>query len=111
MSGNIVTILNDGTEHTVRITKTKFKSMSIQVSGVGYDYNIYKLSFPLTRSLITKEPSPFHISKTNIEIIYLPHVKGNNVSCTLINEEENWKGAILFVSNDDENYSSIGKCK
>ncbi|MBD0391232.1 glycoside hydrolase TIM-barrel-like domain-containing protein [Wolbachia endosymbiont of Pentalonia nigronervosa] len=105
--GNIVTILYGEKKHVIRITKTKFESMSIQVSGVGYDHTIYKLSFPATKSLIVKESSPYHIGKTNIEIIYLPHLKGDSASFSLTGEEEGWKGAVLFISDDGENYRPI----
>jgi hypothetical protein len=81
--------------------------MSIQVSGVGYDSSIYKLSFPSTRSLMLKEYPLSHISKTIIEMIDLPYVKGNSVSFTLINEEKDWKGATLFISYNDKDYKPI----
>ncbi|WP_264732551.1 glycoside hydrolase/phage tail family protein [Wolbachia endosymbiont (group A) of Sphaerophoria taeniata] len=104
---DVITILDGEKKHTVRIIKTKFESMSIQVIGVGYDHSIYKLSFPSTRSLMLKEYPPSHISKTIIEIIDLPHVKGNSASFTLINEEKNWKGATLFISYNDKDYKPI----
>ncbi len=75
--------------------------------GVGYDHSIYKLSFPSTRSLMLKEYPPSHISKTIIEMIDLPYVKGNSASFTLINEEKNWKGATLFISYNDKDYKPI----
>ncbi|WCR53110.1 MAG: hypothetical protein PG981_000132 [Wolbachia endosymbiont of Ctenocephalides orientis wCori] len=49
---DVITILG---KHIVRIVKTKFESMSIQISGVSYDQSIYKLSFPSTKSLMLKE--------------------------------------------------------
>ncbi|WP_341822495.1 glycoside hydrolase TIM-barrel-like domain-containing protein [Wolbachia endosymbiont (group A) of Clivina fossor] len=104
---DVITILDGEKKHTVRIIKTKFESMSIQVIGVGYDHSIYKLSFPSTRSLMLKEYPPSHISKTTIEMIDLPHVKGNSASFTLINEEKNWKGATLFISYNDKDYKPI----
>ncbi|WMT84626.1 glycoside hydrolase TIM-barrel-like domain-containing protein [Wolbachia endosymbiont of Listronotus oregonensis] len=104
---DVITILDGEKKHTVRIIKTKFESMSIQVSGVGYDSSIYKLSFPSTRSLMLKEYPPSHISKTIVEMIYLPHVKGNIASFTLIGEERNWKGATLFISYNDKDYKPI----
>ncbi|WP_265016344.1 glycoside hydrolase/phage tail family protein [Wolbachia endosymbiont (group A) of Andrena dorsata] len=104
---DVITILDGEKKHTVRIIKTKFESMSIQVSGVGYDSSIYKLSFPSTRSLMLKEYPPSHISKTIIEMIDLPHVKGNIASFTLIGEERNWKGATLFISYNDKDYKPI----
>nr|WP_253309930.1 glycoside hydrolase TIM-barrel-like domain-containing protein [Rickettsia endosymbiont of Ceutorhynchus assimilis] len=104
---DVITILDGEKKHTVRIIKTKFESMSIQVSGVGYDSSIYKLSFPSTRSLMLKEYPPSHISKTIVEMIDLPHVKGNIVSFTLIGEERNWKGATLFISYNDKDYKPI----
>lgn len=104
---DVITILDGEKKHTVRIIKTKFESMAIQVIGVGYDYSIYKLSFPSTRSLMLKEYPPSHISKTIIEIIDLPYVKGNSASFTLINEEKNWKGATLFISYNDKDYKPI----
>lgn len=104
---DVITILDGEKKHTVRIIKTKFESMSIQVIGVGYDHSIYKLSFPSTRSLMLKEYPPSHISKTIIEMIDLPHVKGNSASFTLINEEKNWKGATLFISYNDKDYKPI----
>ncbi|WP_264724106.1 glycoside hydrolase/phage tail family protein [Wolbachia endosymbiont (group A) of Phalera bucephala] len=104
---DVITILDSEKKHTVRIIKTKFESMSIQVSGVSYDRSIYKLSFPSTRSLMLKEYPPSHISKTIIEMIDLPHVKGNSASFTLINEEKNWKGATLFISYNDKDYKPI----
>ncbi|WP_353285414.1 glycoside hydrolase TIM-barrel-like domain-containing protein [Wolbachia endosymbiont (group A) of Beris morrisii] len=104
---DVITILDGEKKHMVRIIKTKFESMSIQVSGVGYDRSIYKLSFPSTRSLMLKEYPPSHISKTIIEMIDLPYVKGNSASFTLINEEKNWKGATLFISGDDKDYKPI----
>jgi|GEM_PF-3685794 len=54
-----------------------------------------------------KEYPPSHISKTIIEIIDLPHVKGNSASFTLTSEEENWKGATLFISYNDKDYEPI----
>ncbi|WP_265017640.1 MULTISPECIES: glycoside hydrolase TIM-barrel-like domain-containing protein [unclassified Wolbachia] len=104
---DVITILDGEKKHTVRIIKTKFESMSIQVSGVGYDSSIYKLSFPSTRSLMLKEYPPSHISKTIVEMIDLPHVKGNIASFTLIGEERNWKGATLFISYNDKDYKPI----
>lgn len=104
---DVITILDGEKKHMVRIIKTKFESMSIQVSGVGYDRSIYKLSFPSTRSLMLKEYPPSHISKTIIEMIDLPYFKGNSASFTLINEEKNWKGATLFISGDDKDYKPI----
>ncbi|WP_353283390.1 glycoside hydrolase TIM-barrel-like domain-containing protein [Wolbachia endosymbiont (group A) of Pogonocherus hispidulus] len=104
---DVITILDGEKKHTVRIIKTKFESMSIQVIGVGYDHSIYKLSFPSTRSLMLKEYPPSHISKTIVEMIDLPHVKGNSASFTLINEEKNWKGATLFISYNDKDYKPI----
>ncbi|WP_353273651.1 glycoside hydrolase TIM-barrel-like domain-containing protein [Wolbachia endosymbiont (group A) of Agelastica alni] len=104
---DVITILDSEKKHTVRIIKTKFESMSIQVSGVGYDSSIYKLSFPSTRSLMLKEYPPSHISKTIVEMIDLPHVKGNIASFTLIGEERNWKGATLFISYNDKDYKPI----
>ncbi|WP_265031759.1 glycoside hydrolase/phage tail family protein [Wolbachia endosymbiont (group A) of Tiphia femorata] len=104
---DVITILEGEKKHTVRIIKTKFESMSIQVSGVSYDRSIYKLSFPSTRSLMLKEYPPSHISKTIIEMIDLPHVKGNSASFTLISEEKNWKGATLFISYNDKDYKPI----
>lgn len=104
---DVIAILNGEKRHTVRIIKTKFESMSIQVMGVGYDPSIYKLSFPSTRSLMLKEYPPSHISKTIIEMIDLSHIKGNIASFTLINEEEGWKGATLFISYDDKDYKPI----
>ncbi|XCA33063.1 MAG: glycoside hydrolase TIM-barrel-like domain-containing protein [Wolbachia endosymbiont of Polyergus mexicanus] len=104
---DVITILDGEKKHTVRIIKTKFESMAIQVSGVGYDSSIYKLSFPSTRSLMLKEYPPSHISKTIIEMIDLPYVKGNSVSFTLINEEKDWKGATLFISYNDKDYKPI----
>ncbi|WP_265024657.1 glycoside hydrolase/phage tail family protein [Wolbachia endosymbiont (group A) of Eupithecia tripunctaria] len=104
---DVITILDSEKKHTVRIIKTKFESMSIQVSGVSYDRSIYKLSFPSTRSLMLKEYPPSHISKTIIEMIDLRHVKGNSASFTLINEEKNWKGATLFISYNDKDYKPI----
>ncbi|WP_265584113.1 hypothetical protein [Wolbachia endosymbiont of Diaphorina citri] len=58
-----------------------------------------------------KEDPPFHISKTIIEMIDLPHIKGNIASFTLISEEEGWKGATLFISYDDKDYKAYRKCK
>ncbi|KAF5269380.1 hypothetical protein FQR65_LT17957 [Abscondita terminalis] len=104
---DVITILDGEKKHTVRIIKTKFESMAIQVIGVGYDHSIYKLSFPSTRSLMLKEYPPSHISKTIIEMIVLPHIKGNIVSFTLIGEEKNWKGATLFISYNDKDYKPI----
>lgn len=49
-----------------------------------------------------KEYPPSHISKTIIEMIDLPYVKGNSISFTLINEEKDWKGATLFISYNDK---------
>ncbi|WP_425386128.1 phage tail protein [Wolbachia endosymbiont (group A) of Barypeithes pellucidus] len=104
---DVITILDGEKKHTVRIIKTKFESMAIQVIGVGYDHSIYKLSFPSTRSLMLKEYPPSHISKTIIEMIDLPHVKGNSASFILISEEKNWKGATLFISYNDKDYKPI----
>ncbi|WP_250296796.1 glycoside hydrolase/phage tail family protein [Wolbachia endosymbiont of Oedothorax gibbosus] len=104
---DVITILDGEKKHTVRIIKTKFESMSIQVIGVGYDRSIYKLSFPSTRSLMLKEYPPSHVSKTIIEMIDLPHVKDNTTSFTLISEEKNWKGATLFISYNDKDYKPI----
>ncbi|MEY2393044.1 hypothetical protein [Wolbachia endosymbiont of Tettigetta isshikii] len=73
----------------MRIVKTKFASMSIQIIGVSYDCSIYKLSFPSTRSLMLKEHPTSHISKTVVEMIDLSYVKGNIASFTLAGEEEN----------------------
>ncbi|WP_250778808.1 GTA baseplate fiber-binding domain-containing protein [Wolbachia pipientis] len=81
--------------------------MSIQIIGVGYDCSIYKLSFPSTRSLMLKEYPASHISKTVVEMIDLPHVKGNIASFTLASEEKNWKGATLFVSYNNKDYKPI----
>lgn len=103
----MITISNGEKKHTVRITKTKFESMSIQVIGVGYDHSIYKLSFPSTKSLMLKEYPPSHISRTIVKMIDLPYVKDNSASFTLIGEEENWKGATLFISDDDKDYKPI----
>ncbi len=104
---DVITILDGEKKHTVRIIKTKFESMSIQVIGVGYDHSIYKLSFPSTRSLMLKEYPPSHISKTIVEMIDLPDIKGNSASFTLISEEKNWKGATLFISYNDKDYKPI----
>jgi len=104
---DVITILDGEKKHTVRIIKTKFESMAIQVSSVGYDSSIYKLSFPSTRSLMLKEYPPSHISKTIIEMIDLPYIKGNSASFTLINEEKDWKGATLFISYNDKDYKPI----
>lgn len=104
---DVITILDSEKKHTVRIIKTKFESMSIQVIGVGYDHSIYKLSFPSTRSLMLKEYPPSHISKTIVEMIDLPDIKGNSASFTLISEEKNWKGATLFISYNDKDYKPI----
>ncbi len=104
---DVIAILDGEKKDTVRIIKIKFESMSIQVSGVGYDSSIYKLSFPSTRSLMLKEYPPSHISKTIVEMMDLPHVKGNIASFTLIGEERNWKGATLFVSYNDKDYKPI----
>lgn len=107
LPSDVIAISDGEKRHTVRIVKTKFESMSIQVIGVGYDPSIYKLSFPSTRSLMLKEYPPSHISKTIIEMIDLPHIKGNIASFILIGEEENWKGATLFISYDDKDYKPI----
>ncbi|WP_341807882.1 phage tail protein [Wolbachia endosymbiont (group E) of Neria commutata] len=104
---NIVKIVDGEKKHTMRIVKTKFESMSIQVSAVGYDHSIYKLSFPSAKSLRLKEYPPHHISKTNIEIIDLPHIKDNTINFTLNGEEDGWKGAVLFISSDDKDYKPI----
>ncbi|WP_457923719.1 glycoside hydrolase/phage tail family protein [Wolbachia endosymbiont of Muscidifurax uniraptor] len=104
---DVITILDGEKKHTVRIIKTKFESMSIQVIGVGYDHSIYKLSFSSTRSLMLKEYPPSHISKTIVEMIDLPDIKGNSASFTLISEEKNWKGATLFISYNDKDYKPI----
>ncbi|EAL60078.1 phage host specificity protein [Wolbachia endosymbiont of Drosophila simulans] len=104
---DVITILDSEKKHTVRIIKTKFESMSIQVIGVGYDHSIYKLSFPSTRSLMLKEYPPSHISKTIVEMIDLPDIKGNSASFTLISEEKNGKGATLFISYNDKDYKPI----
>ncbi|WP_224721427.1 phage tail protein [Candidatus Wolbachia massiliensis] len=104
---DIIIILDGKKKHAVRITKTKFESMSIQVSGVSHDHSIYKLSFPTTKSLMLKEHPLFHISKTIAEMVDLPHVASNIVSFTLANEEKNWKGATLFISDDDKDYKPI----
>ncbi|UFO00581.1 MULTISPECIES: glycoside hydrolase TIM-barrel-like domain-containing protein [unclassified Wolbachia] len=104
---DVIAISDGEKRHTMRIIKTKFESMSIQVMGVGYDPSIYKLSFPSTRSLMLKEYPPSHISKSIVEMIDLPHIKGNIASFTLISEEEGWKGATLFISYDDKNYKPI----
>ncbi|MGL9702844.1 MAG: glycoside hydrolase/phage tail family protein [Wolbachia sp.] len=74
---DVITISDGEKKHTMRIIKTKFASMSIQIIGVGYDCSIYKLSFPSMRSLMLKEHPASHISKTVVEMIDLPHVKGN----------------------------------
>ncbi|ONI56462.1 hypothetical protein N500_0462 [Wolbachia pipientis wUni] len=107
MPSDVITILDGEKKHTVRIIKTKFESMSIQVIGVGYDHSIYKLSFSSTRSLMLKEYPPSHISKTIVEMIDLPDIKGNSASFTLISEEKNWKGATLFISYNDKDYKPI----
>ncbi len=104
---DVITILDSEKKHTVRIIKTKFESMSIQVIGVGYDHSIYKLSFPSTRSLMLKEYPPSHISKIIVEMIDLPDIKGNSASFALISEEKNWKGATLFISYNDKDYKPI----
>ncbi len=104
---DLIMILDGEKKHTVRIVKTKFESMAIQIIAVGYDSSIYKLSFPSTRSLMLKEYPPSHISKTIIEMIYLPYVKDNIANFTLISEEENWKGATLFISYNDKDYKPI----
>ncbi len=104
---DVITILDGEKKHTVRIIKKKFESMSIQVIGVGYDHSIYKLSFPSTRSLMLKEYHSSHISKTIVEMIDLPDIKGNSASFTLISEEKNWKGATLFISYNDKDYKPI----
>ncbi|MDN5248275.1 MAG: glycoside hydrolase TIM-barrel-like domain-containing protein [Wolbachia endosymbiont of Tyrophagus putrescentiae] len=101
---SVISILDGEKKHTVRVIKTKLESMSIQVSGVGYDHSIYKLSFPAIKSFIVKESPPSHLSKTNIDIIYLPYVSDNNLYFTLSGEEEGWRGAILFISEDNKNY-------
>ncbi|WP_342068407.1 glycoside hydrolase TIM-barrel-like domain-containing protein [Wolbachia endosymbiont (group B) of Melanargia galathea] len=107
LPSDVIAISDGEKRHTMRIIKTKFESMSIQVMGVGYDPSIYKLSFPSTRSLMLKEYPPSHISKSIVEMIDLPHIKGNIASFTLISEEEGWKGATLFISYDDKNYKPI----
>ncbi|WP_255324773.1 phage tail protein [Wolbachia endosymbiont of Drosophila simulans] len=104
LPSDVIAISDGEKRHTMRIIKTKFESMSIQVMGVGYDPSIYKLSFPSTRSLMLKEYPPSHISKTIVEIL---HIKDNIASFTLNSEEENWKGATLFISYDDKNYKPI----
>jgi transcriptional regulator with PAS, ATPase and Fis domain len=101
---DVITISDGEKKHTVRIIKTKFASMSIQIIGVGYDRSIYKLSFPSTRSLMLKEYPASHISKTIVEMINLPYIKGNIASFTLAGEEGNWKEATLFVSYDNKDY-------
>ncbi|WP_255453349.1 hypothetical protein [Wolbachia endosymbiont of Atemnus politus] len=40
-------------------------------------------------------------------MIDLPHIKGNIASFTLAGEEDNWKGATLFISYDDKDYKPI----
>ncbi|MFP3036355.1 MAG: phage tail protein [Wolbachia sp.] len=50
---DVITISDGEKKHTMRIIKTKFSSMSIQIIGVSYNCSIYKLSFPSTRSLNT----------------------------------------------------------
>ncbi|BEP32581.1 MAG: hypothetical protein WBIAU2_08080 [Wolbachia endosymbiont of Drosophila biauraria] len=40
VQSDVITILDSEKKHTVRIIKTKFESMSIQVIGVGYDHSI-----------------------------------------------------------------------
>ncbi|WP_395463601.1 glycoside hydrolase TIM-barrel-like domain-containing protein [Wolbachia endosymbiont of Cantharis cryptica] len=104
---DVITISDGEKKHTVRIIKTKFESMSIQVIGVGYDHSIYKLSFPSTKSLMLKEYPPSHISKTITKMIDLPYIKGNIASFTLTGEEKNWKGATLFISGNDKDYKPI----
>jgi hypothetical protein len=86
---DVITISDGEKKRMVRIIKTKFESMSIQIIGVGYDYSIYELSFPSTRSLMLKEYPASHISKTVVEMIDLPHVKGNIASFILAGEEGN----------------------
>ncbi|BEP32580.1 MAG: hypothetical protein WBIAU2_08070 [Wolbachia endosymbiont of Drosophila biauraria] len=54
-----------------------------------------------------KEYPPSHISKTIVEMIDLPDIKGNSASFTLISEEKNWKGATLFISYNDKDYKPI----
>lgn len=107
LPSDVIAISDGEKRHTMRIIKTKFESMSIQVMGVGYDPSIYKLSFPSTRSLMLKEYPPSRVSKSIVEMIDLPHIKGNIASFTLISEEEGWKGATLFISYDDKNYKPI----
>lgn len=107
LPSDVIAISGGEKRHTMRIIKTKFESMSIQVMGVGYDPSIYKLSFPSTRSLMLKEYPPSRVSKSIVEMIDLPHIKGNIASFTLISEEEGWKGATLFISYDDKNYKPI----
>ncbi|WP_264683383.1 MULTISPECIES: glycoside hydrolase/phage tail family protein [unclassified Wolbachia] len=107
LPSDVIAISDGEKRHTMRIIKTKFESMSIQVIGVGYDPSIYKLSFPSTRSLMLKEYPPSHISKSIVEMIDLRYIKDNIASFTLISEEEGWKGATLFISYDDKNYKPI----
>ncbi|WP_353287969.1 phage tail protein [Wolbachia endosymbiont (group B) of Gerris lacustris] len=107
LPSDVIAISDGEKRHTIRIVKTKFESMSIQVIGVGYDPSIYKLSFSSTKSLMLKEYPPSHISKTIIEMIDLPYIKGNITNFTLTSEEENWKGATLFISYDDKDYKPI----
>ncbi|WP_353281104.1 glycoside hydrolase TIM-barrel-like domain-containing protein [Wolbachia endosymbiont (group B) of Horisme vitalbata] len=107
LPSDVIAISDGEKRHTMRIIKTKFESMSIQVMGVGYDPSIYKLSFPSTRSLMLKEYPPSHISKSIVEMIDLRYIKDNIASFTLISEEEGWKGATLFISYDDKNYKPI----
>ncbi|WP_265015280.1 phage tail protein [Wolbachia endosymbiont (group B) of Camptogramma bilineatum] len=107
LPSDVIAISDGEKRHTMRIIKTKFESMSIQVMGVGYDPSIYKLSFPSTRSLMLKEYPPSRVSKSIVEMIDLPYIKGNIASFTLISEEEGWKGATLFISYDDKNYKPI----
>ncbi len=54
-----------------------------------------------------KEYLPSHISKTVIEMIDLPHIKDNIASFTLASEEKSWRGAILFISENDKDYKPI----
>lgn len=107
LPSDVIAISDGEKRHTMRIIKTKFESMSIQVMGVGYDPSIYKLSFPSTRSLMLKEYPPSRVSKSIVEMIDLPYIKDNIASFTLISEEESWKGATLFISYDDKDYKPI----
>ncbi|MGL9760916.1 MAG: hypothetical protein ACR5LB_01615 [Wolbachia sp.] len=54
-----------------------------------------------------KEHPASHISKTVVKMIDLLHVKGNIAIFTLADEEEDWKGATLFISHDDKDYKPI----